>query len=300
VAPPVTTRLGDDTVLLGTSAVAITKGEYDAELLRLPADVRAGFSTSPERVAAAVNNLWTMKTLATAARAEGIDKDRDVQRRIDSEINRLLASALVERIETEAGRAFDARGGNDAVARERYLVNSAKYRAPEQVTVTHLLFGMPKHSSDDARALAVAARAKILAGADMSVLAREISEDPSAPRNNGKLDWFTREQMDPSFAAAAFGLKNANDVSEPVLSRFGWHLIRLDGRRAEGSVRPYDEVKAEIIAELRRAYVDERRTARVSELRNQAKIEINKEAMDALVVRPPSEALGSAVPTSKP
>ena len=145
---------------------------------------------------------------------------------------------LVERIEIEAGREFDARGGNDAIARERYLVNSAKYRAPEQVTVTHLLFGMPKHSSDDARALAVAARARILAGTDMGVLAREISEDPSAERNNGKLDWFTREQVDPSFAAAAFALKNTNDVSEPVLSGFGWHHIRLDGRRAEGSCAP--------------------------------------------------------------
>ena len=65
-------------------------------------------------------------------------------------------------------------------------------------------------------------------------------------------------------------------------------------------MRPYDEVKAEIIAELRRAYVDERRAARVSELRNQGKVEINKEAMDALVVRPPSGALKSAAPTAKP
>ena len=293
------TPLTDDTVLVRNARATVTKGDYDTELLRVPANIRSGFGTSPERVDSLVNNLWITKSLAAAARTQGLDKDRDVQRRIASEIDRVLAAAMVERIEIEVGREFDARAGLDQVARERYLVNAARYQSPEQVTATHILFEVPKHTSEEAKRLAAEARARIVAGANMNALAVEISEDPSARRNEGKLDWFVREKMDPAFSSAAFALKKVGDLSEPVESRFGWHLIRLDGRRA-GTPRPFEEVKAEIIDELRRAYIDERRASRIAQLRDNPKPEVNAAAIDQLVVRPSAEAIRKATEAVKP
>ena len=291
--------LTDDTVLIRNSRAAITKADYDSELLRMPADMRPGFGTDPNRVSAMVNSLRTTKTLAAEARTQGLDKERDVQRRIASEIDRLLAALLIERFDVEAGREFDARSGTEQVARERYLVNKSKYQVPEQASATHILFDVPKHASDEAKKLAQDARARIVAGADMNALAREISEDPSAKRNDGRLDWFVRERMDPAFSQAVFALKAVGDVSEPVQTRFGWHVVRLDGRRG-GGTRPYDEVKPEVVAELRKAYVEERRAARIAQLRDDPKTEINNAAIERLYLRPDPEAIKRATEGAKP
>lgn len=290
--------LTDETVLISNSRATVTKADYDGELLRVPADLRPGFGVDPNRVSTLVNNLRTTKTLAAEARALGIDKERDTQRRIASETDRLLATFLLERFDAEAGREFDARSGTDQVARERYLVNKAKYQMPEQVSATHILFEVPKHSSDEAKKLAQDARARIVAGADMNVVAREISEDPSAKRNDGRLDWFGRDRMDPAFTQAVFALGKVGDVSEPVQTRFGWHVVRLDGRRG-GGPRPYDEVKPEIVAELRKAYVEEGRAARIAQLRDDPKTVINDAAIELLYVRPDPELMKRATEGAK-
>ena len=292
-AAPAAGALSNDTVLIRNSRATVTKADYDAELLRVPADIRSGFNTVPSRVSNLVNSLATTKTLAAEARAKGLDRDAETQRRIASEVERILAAALIAQFEADAGREFDARPGIEQFARERYLVGKERYKTPEQVTVTHLLFEVPKHNQDDALKLAQDARAKVLAGADMNALARAISEDPSAKRNDGRIDWFTADAMDPAFSKAAFGLKNVGDVSEPIQSRYGYHVIRLDGRKP-GGVRPYDEVKAEIIADARRQYIDQRRVERVTELRNDPRTEINDPAIEALVARPDSELLKKA------
>ena len=296
---PAPAALTDDTVLISNSRATVTKGDYDGELLRMPADIRPGFGVDPNRVSAMVNNLRTTKTLAAEARALGIDKERDTQRRIASEIDRILATLLVESFDRQAGREFDARTGTDAVARERYLVNKAKYLVPEQASATHILFEVPKHSSDEAKKLAQDARGRIVAGADMNALAKEVSEDPSAKRNDGKLDWFTSERMDPAFSKAAFALKNVGDVSEPVQTRFGWHVIRLDGRRG-GGLRTYDEAKAEIVADLRKAYIEERRAALIAQLRDDPKTVINDAAIELLYVKQDPEVMKRATEAIKP
>ncbi len=286
-------------MLIESPRAKLTKYDYDSELLRLPPDVRQGFSTDPNRVSALVNNLWTTRVLAATARAQGIERDAEFQRRVASEVDRLLVAALVERLDGEAGREFDAKPRMEQVARERYLANAAKYQLPERVSATHILFEVPKHSSEEARKLAVEARARIAAGADMNALAKEISDDPSAKRNGGHVEPFAATQMDPAFARAAFGLKKVGDLSDPVESRFGWHVIRLDGREPAGT-RPFDEVKNEIIQEVRRAYVEERRAARIDELRNNPKPAVDNAAIEALVIRADPELIRKATETRKP
>ena len=72
----------------------------------------------------------------------------------------------------------------------------------------------------------------------------------------------TRGKTDPAFEQAAFALKNPGDVSEPVLSRFGYHVIRLESRKPARQ-KTFDEAQQQIVAEMRQKYIHEARDAAV-------------------------------------
>ena len=272
-----------DPILAENTLAKLTLADYEAELSRLPVALRADFATDAKRITALLNKLLTAKTLAAQARKAGIERDPVVQRRLVLEADRVLASLEVQRIEEAAGVEFDGKASQFMTkARELYLVDRAKYRTGEQVTASHILFDTKSRSADSALAAAREARAKLLAGADFSTLAKELSDDPSAKSNGGHLDWFSAEQMDPAFAGTAFLLKNVGDISEPVRSSFGYHLIRLEGRRP-GAQKTFDQVKDQIMADLRKRYIDEQRELKINAIRNDPDMKVNQSALDALV-----------------
>lgn len=273
-----------DEVLAENSFAKVTRGDYEAELLRLPPDLRKGFANSGKRVYELITRVLLTKSLAAQARATQLDKDPEAQRRLALEVDRVHAGLQVARIEEEAGRQFDSRLPQlEARARELYLANRDKYRLPEQVAASHILFDTKKHTPEEALKLAQETRAKILAGADFNDMAKQVSEDPSALRNAGHLDYFDKGKMDPAFAEAAFALRNVGDVSEPVRSSFGYHLIRLEGRHP-AVLRPFDKVKESILADERAKYVDEQRETALAPLKNDPATKVNQQAIDALIV----------------
>jgi peptidyl-prolyl cis-trans isomerase C len=272
-----------DVVLAENGTARITRADYDAELSKLKPEMRGAFAVDPRRVGALVDNLLVMKTLAAQARAAGVERRVDVEQRLALENARLLATVEVEEIEKRARAAFDAKRTEfEARAREIYRVEGAKYDAPETVKVSHILLRVDRRGRDAAEAAARAALAKIRAGADFAAVAKETSDDPAAKTNGGELGWVAAQALDPEFAKAAFDLKKDGEVSEPVLSRYGYHLIRLEGRRPAGR-KPFDEVKEEIMTALRDRYVDEAHNEVVAGIRKDPKTTMNKEAMDAIV-----------------
>lgn len=287
-------------VLARSPELTLTRADFDAELTRIPAEQRTAFATSPVRVQTALNNLLVNRTLAGRAREAGIDKDPVVARRLALEVDRVLASLMVERIETDAGAAFDrATERNLARARELYLIDRAKYALPEQADVSHILFETSKRDSDAALAAAKDARAKLLAGADFAVLAAAVSEDPSVSANKGRLGPGPRGRFDPAFEAAAFALANPGDVSDPVRTRFGWHVIRLESR-TPARPQTFDEVRDSILVELRAKYVNDARDTAIAAIRTDKRLQVNQEAIDALVVKVEYPALTSPAPAAPP
>lgn len=295
-----------DTVLVSNSLASITKAEYDAELLKLAPDLREGFANNPRRVFELLQRMLVQKSLAAEARSTGLDKRPDVKARLDFEIEKFLSQMQIEALDAAAVEEFNANIAKyEARARELYLVDKAAFTTPAQVSATHILFDPRKRGAEAARKLAIETRAKIAAGADMAKLAKELSDDPSSSQNAGSLGWFTQKEMDPSFASAAFALQNVGDLSEPVQSQFGWHIIRLDGKRA-GTLKSYEEARDQIMAELRKRAVENKREAAVTAIRKDPKASINRDAVGALtpkvdpeVVRRAQEAAQSAM-TSPP
>jgi peptidyl-prolyl cis-trans isomerase C len=289
-----------DPVLVENSTVKIHKSDYDLELMRLPADIRPGFANNERRVNDLLRRMLIERTLAAQARDEKLDTLPENARRIESETNRLRTQLKLEKIEADAAAEFDSRrSAYEARARELYTVDRKKYATPEQFFASHILFETKSRSKDEALKLARDARAKVVAGADFNKLAREISEDASAKRNFGKLEWFSAAEMDPGFAAGVAALKNIGDVSEPVLSSFGWHVIKLEARRPAVQ-KTFEEAREQILGELKQKYVNEQREAAVAKVRSDPAIKANREAIDAIVIRVDQEAVRRAMQQAVP
>jgi len=283
-------------VLVENKWTKVTRGDYEIELQRLPPDMQGGFGTNPKRIQDLIARILLSKSLAAQARQAGLDKDPLTQQRLALEIDKLVAGIMVAKVEEDAGKAFDAKRAQfEAKARELYLVDRQKYQVPEQISAAHILFDLKKHSKEEALELARQAKAKIAAGGDFGQLAKELSDDPSAAKNAGSIGYFGKTEMDPAFSSAAFALTKPGDVSDPVLSSFGWHLIKLEGRKP-ASVRSFDEVKELILADLRKKYVDDQRDAALRATRDDTSTKTNQSAIDGLVVRIDPELMKHAIP----
>jgi len=292
-----------DTVLLSNSYATVTRGDFDAELLRLPPDMREGFVNDARRVSDLLNRLLVQKSLAAQAHNARLDQRPDNAARLALERDKLLAAIEIDAIDAAAAAEFDANVARyEARAKELYLIDKAQFTNPPQVSATHILFDTKKHTSEEARKLAVEARAKILAGADMGELAKQVSDDPSSSQNMGALGWFSEKEMDPAFGAAAFALAKPGDLSEPVQSQFGWHIIRLDGKRP-ATTKTYEEARATILAELKRRQIADKRDDAIAAIRRDPQTRVNQEAVSALtpkidleVIRRAQEAATKTAP----
>ena len=288
-----------DDVLVENGVTKLTRGEYEADLLRLPEDMRDEFASSPTRLTKLLNSMLVAKTLAMEARKAGVDRDPQVVKLLALENDRALAAVQIQRIGQAAAEDFDARKDEMlARAREDYAIHKDKYRAPEEVMASHILFDVHEGDADAALARAREARARLVAGADFAALAKELSDDPSAKQNGGELGWFGAGKMDPQFTQAAFALKSVGDLSEPVRSRFGYHLIRLEGRRQARQLS-FDEVKETIMGELRTRYIKDQREAKVAAIREDPNVKVNAEAVLGLVRHVDTSVFGKAPPQGK-
>jgi peptidyl-prolyl cis-trans isomerase D len=143
----------------------------------------------------------------------------------------------------------------DEEAQAWYRANEARYAQPEQRQASHILIRLEKGAPEAAVSAAEAKAREILAQlkanpADFAKLAARHSEDPGSADKGGDLGLFGRGMMVKPFEDAVFSLKE-NELSDVVRSDFGFHLIKLTGIRP-GQVRPFAEVRGEIVAELKR------------------------------------------------
>ncbi|VBB45374.1 PpiC-type peptidyl-prolyl cis-trans isomerase [uncultured Paludibacter sp.] len=98
-----------------------------------------------------------------------------------------------------------------------------------EALVAHIMkFTRPDSIKEKAKATIDSIYQRVLAGDNFAELAKKYSDDKGSARNGGELMWFGGEQrMVPEFEDAAFALKNKGDISKPVLSMYGWHIIKL-------------------------------------------------------------------------
>jgi len=152
---------------------------------------------------------------------------------------------------------------------EYYSSHQDEFTSGEEVKARHIL--IKPATTDDAGWKAAEAKALDLArkagaaGADFAALARLNSDDNGSKEGGGDLGWFGRKRMVPEFENAAFALK-AQEVSAPVKSQYGYHIIKVEDRRTDG-VKPLAEVSDQIRVKLTEGLVDGEGNRRASALR---------------------------------
>lgn len=168
--------------------------------------------------------------------------------------------------------------GDDEVKR-RYAEIAASERGEQEVRASHILVQLGTDASPQQVEAAKEKAAKLAgkareAGVDFAALAKESSEGPSK-ENGGDLGWFKRGEMVPELEQAAFSLE-PGQVSEPVRTRFGWHVVKVEEKR-QTAARPYEEVAGQLREQLFREEMERQTRRYVEELKRGAIIDYRVE-----------------------
>jgi peptidyl-prolyl cis-trans isomerase D len=162
---------------------------------------------------------------------------------------------------TPAALALPA--ADDAAVKAVYDGHKAQYA---ETRASHILFKAESDAEvEAAMAKATALRAKLVAGQDFNQTAQTVSEDPTAKSNKGELGWFQSGQMQRPFEDAAKALK-VGEISQPVRTSFGVHLIKLEGLRD----RSFDQVKEELRTQMNRERFATKAKDKLEQLRKRA------------------------------
>jgi peptidyl-prolyl cis-trans isomerase C len=215
-----------------------------------------------------LNYLTDMILLSKAAEGKKVPDTADFKRRMAYARNKALMETMLQ---------DEAKGATTETNLHKVYDDATKQMGNEQeVHARHILFRVV-NPADEAASKAAEAKVKsvidrVKKGEDFSKIANELTEDPSGKTNGGDLGYFTKEQMVPEFSEVAFKL-DKGQVSDPVKTQFGWHVLKVEDRRAR-QAPAFDSVRDQVEQfAVRKAQVD-----MVTKLRADAKIERTADA----------------------
>ncbi|MCZ7660225.1 MAG: peptidylprolyl isomerase [Xanthobacteraceae bacterium] len=192
-----------------------------------------------------------MVMIAKAAEGKKLGDTPEFQRRLAYQRTKLL---MEQHLQAEAKSSV-----TDQAMRQLYDDATKQMKSEQEVRARHILV----ETEDEAKAVL----AELKKGADFADLAKTKSKDPSAKQEGGDLGYFTKQQMVPEFSEVAFRL-DKGQLSDPVKSQFGWHVIRVEDKR-DRQPPGFDQVKEQLESYLtRKAQGD-----MIAKLRAEAKIE---------------------------
>ena len=218
--------------------------------------------------------LIDLNLVAKKAVADKLDGSPDFARQMAYYRQKVLMESLLG----QAAHAADT----DAAIKKAYD-DAAKAQKPDtEIHARHILVQTKEEAE--------AALKRIKGGEDFAKVANQISKDPT--NNGGDLGWFTKDRMVPEFADAAFKLE-PGQLSDPVKTQFGWHIIQVEGKRPK-QFPPLDQVKPDV-----ERYLEQKAQGDlIMQLRQKAKIERFDEAAKGPAAAAPAAPApgGSAQP----
>lgn len=236
-------------VLVSGPGGQITSADLDLAVREMvPPERRAEFWKQPEAVSRLARSLYTQRALARTAEAEGVDKTAQAERYLRYTRERALTELLMQQ---RVAQATPTEQAQQAYVRSEYQAHPDKYTQPEQAHVRHILLRVAKDGSDAAavKTRIEALRSELLKGGDFVEAAKKHSQDDGNASTGGDMGFITKGRMMEPFDAAAFSLKKPGQISEPVRTSFGYHLIQLVEHKARRPI-PMADVQADIRAQL--------------------------------------------------
>ena len=163
--------------------------------------------------------------------------------------------AKIRYIELSTEDLADAVDISDEQAQTYYDENRGSFIRAEQRDASHILLSADEGDTDDQIEILNKAKERIEAGESFADIAKELSDDVGSAELGGSLGTIFPGAMVAEFEEAVFALGGVDEVSEPVVTNFGVHLIKLDAIEPE-SGKPFEEVSDDIVATMKQAEAD--------------------------------------------
>ncbi|MGA2195509.1 MAG: peptidylprolyl isomerase [Bryobacteraceae bacterium] len=244
-----------DRVVITAGDVKITAAQFDQLVESLPEQYRAMARTTGRKQFG--DNIVQILTLAQEGQRRKINETTEYKTLAAFQLSNVLAALAVEAMRKDVKvEEADLRKYYDQHKSDYEQVHGAHILVRFQGSQVPLRPGLKDLTDAEALAKAQELRAKIVAGADFADLAKKESDDIGSGNNGGDLGTFKHGQMVPSFEAAAFKLK-PGELSEPIKTQFGYHLIRVQTHDFKSFEDARAEVETKVKPDALKAAVDE-------------------------------------------
>jgi peptidyl-prolyl cis-trans isomerase C len=254
-----------DAVVIAVGDDKLTRAQFESLVSQLPDQARAAASGPNKRKVA--EQLADLKAMAKEARKRKLELQPGAQLMLQLNADQGLATMLFKDIQNNVKV-------DDATLKVYYDAHKAQF---EQAKASHILIrfqgstvplrtGEKDLTQDEALAKAQEIRKKLLAGASFSDMAKAESDDTGSGAQGGSLGTFGHGQMVAEFEKAAFS-EPIGQISEPIKTKFGYHLLKVEERKT----KTFEETKDTLTKELKPKAAQEA----VEEVRKQGNITIN-------------------------
>ncbi len=233
--------------LMKVGKEVITEKDLNNALEQLPEQYKQYYSTEDGKKQL-LERIAEQKMLAMEAKNMGLEKTEDYKIKLEQAKETALAQIAVKK------NIIDGVKATDAEIKAEYEKNKQNYKTEEEVKASHILIMVKEDMTPAQKQEARAKASDILKQAtegkvEFAELAKQHSASPEGAQNGGDLGWFSRERMVTPFSDAAFSAEEGKIIPNLVETQFGYHIIKVTGKRAAG-FKPLDEVRKQLEEQL--------------------------------------------------
>jgi peptidyl-prolyl cis-trans isomerase C len=276
-ATPASTGATSVPVVATVDGVDLTRGEFDIYEKNLLRNAKVQ-SLTPDQQSQVLDDLITMQVMAAQGVKDGLESDPDTKAQLGLLHMRVLADA-------ESQKFVKSQTPSDADLHAEYETAISQMDKTEY-HARHILVASKEQAEQISK--------KLKGGAKFEDVAKAQSTDTGSKNNGGDLGWFTTSRMVKPFADAVKGLKKG-ELSPPVQTQYGWHVIQLEDTR-DAAPPPFDQVKPQLTDAVMRKKLQ----AYVETLKKQAKVEKKPDALPAPAPSAPTGPAMSGPPAGAP
>ena len=269
-------------VLADVSGSTITVDDFKKEVENLPPYLKP-MAETPEGKKEMLETMIIRELILQDAKKDGVDKSPAVTDKLEDLKKRLVVEAYLKKKVDEQAKVTDEE------LQKFYDQNKDKFKSGDEIKASHILMKDEKTAQE--------VLAKVKGGGNFEELAKKFSIDSAAVKG-GDLGWFGKGSMIPEFEKAAFALKEG-ETSGIVKTKFGYHIIKVTGKRAAGT-RTFADVKDQIKAAILPSKQQEVFQKLKDELKKSGKYSIKEDVLKGLGGAPAGEAKGAGAQPAEP
>ncbi len=236
----------DGKALMKVGKEVITEKDLNNALDQMPDQYKQYYSTDDGKKQL-LERIAEQKMLAMEAKNMGLEKTEDFKSKMEQAREMALAQVAVKK------NIIDGVKATDSEIKAEYEKNKQYYKTEEEVKASHILIKVDASMTDaqkqEARAKASDILKQVMEGKDFAELAKQNSASPEGAQNGGDLGWFSRERMVKEFSDAAFSSEEGKTIPNLVQTQFGYHIIKVTGKRPAG-FKPLEEVRKQLEDQL--------------------------------------------------